>query len=156
MWEHAFRESLVRVLFPLDPQADQRIPGGKKYELKSRGGREAFIADDTMAHGTVLAAISKSPFRVDEFARNGRWNSQALSDQQVRGDPESGLLRLVQQMKPSGEPFVYDVATYVVAEQYSRSLYPYPYDGPGWWGNDPWWGYGRRIGVGLWYRPCHY
>jgi hypothetical protein len=109
-----------------------------------------------MAHGTVLAAISTSPFRVDEFARNGRWNSQALSDQQVRGDPEAGLLKLVQRMKPAGEPFVYNVATYLVGEQYSRNFYPYPYDGPGWWGNDPWWGYGRRIGVGLWYRPCHY
>lgn len=32
----------VRVLFPLDPQGEQRITGGKKYELKGRGGREAF------------------------------------------------------------------------------------------------------------------
>jgi hypothetical protein len=47
----------VRVLFPLEPQGDQWIIGGKKYELKSRGGREAFIADDTSGHGTVLAAI---------------------------------------------------------------------------------------------------
>src|SRR6266576_7118389 len=36
----------VRVLFPLNPQGDQRITGGKKYELKGRGGREAFVADD--------------------------------------------------------------------------------------------------------------
>src|SRR5262245_60690207 len=44
----------VRVLFPLDPTDDQRITAGKKYELKGRGGREAFIADDTAGHGTVL------------------------------------------------------------------------------------------------------
>src|SRR3954467_923679 len=56
----------VRVLFPLDPQDEQRVIGGKKYELKSRGGREAFVADDTAGHGSVLAAISESPFRVEQ------------------------------------------------------------------------------------------
>ena len=48
----------VRVLFPLEPQGNQRITAGKKYELKSRGGREAFVADDSSGHGIVLAAIS--------------------------------------------------------------------------------------------------
>jgi hypothetical protein len=146
----------VRVLFPLDPQGDQRITGGKKYELKSRGGREAFIADDTSGHGTVLAAVSNSPFRVDAFAQNGRWDTQALSDQHVRDDPESGLLSLVQRMNTSGEHFDFDVATYVVSEQYARDLYPDPYAGLGWWGYDPWWGYGPRIGLGLRYGPPSY
>jgi len=146
----------VRVLFPLDPQGEQRIVGGKKYELKSRGGREAFIADDTSGHGTVLAAISKSPFRVDEFVQNGRWDFQALSDQRVRDDPESGLLNLVQRMRASGEHFDFDVATYVVSEQYSRGPYPYLDAGPGGWGYDPWWGYRPRIGLGLWYGPRYY
>src|SRR5580765_325369 len=63
----------VQVLFPLEPQDNQRIIGGKKYELRSRGGREAFVADDSGGHGTVLAAISESPFPVDRFAQNGRW-----------------------------------------------------------------------------------
>jgi hypothetical protein len=139
----------VRVLFPLDPQGDQGITGGKKYELKGRGGREAFIADDTSGHGTVLAAVSKSPFRLDEFVQNGQWDAQALSDQQVRDDPESGLLDLVQRMKTSGGHFDYDVATYVVSARYARGLYPYPYAGLGWWGYDPWWGYGPRLGLGF-------
>src|SRR5436189_6252789 len=30
----------VRVLFPVDPDGDQQVRGGKKYELKGRGGRE--------------------------------------------------------------------------------------------------------------------
>jgi hypothetical protein len=145
----------VRVLFPLDPRDDQRIARGKKHELKGRGGREAFIADDTSGHGTVLAATSTSPFRVDGFTRDGRWDTRALSDQQVRDDPESGLLSVVQQMKPSGEQFVYAVATYVVSEQYARGLYPDPYAGRGWWSYDPWWGYGPRVGVGFWYRPWY-
>jgi Domain of unknown function (DUF4384) len=145
----------VRVLFPLDPGDDQRITAGKKHELKSRGGREAFVADDIDGHGTVLAAISSSPFRVENFARDDRWDFRALSDSPVRDDPESRLLSLVQRMKPVGEQFVYDVATYVVSEQYARRPYPYPYSS---WGYDPWWsyGYGPRFGVGFWYRPWYY
>jgi hypothetical protein len=146
----------VRVLFPLDPRDDQRVTRGKKYELKGRGGREAFIADDTSGHGTVLAAISSAPFRVDAFVRDGRWDTRALSGQQVRDDPEAGLLDLVQRMKPSGEQLVYSVATYVVSERYDRRLYPDPYAGRGWWGYDPWWGYTRRVGVGFWYRPWYF
>jgi hypothetical protein len=142
----------VRVLFPLDPQDDQRITGGKKYELKSRGGREAFVADDTSGHGTVFAAISESPFRPDQFVQNGRWDIRALSSSRVRDDAESGLLELVQQMKTPDQRFVYDVATYVVSEQYARDLYPDPYAGLGGWGYDPWWGYGRGFGAGLWVR----
>jgi uncharacterized protein DUF4384 len=149
----------VKVLFPLDPQDDQRIKGGKKYELKGRGGREAFVADDTKGHGIVLAAVSQSPFRFDQFTRDGRWNTQALSDQRLPNDPESGLLNLVERMKPAPEHFDYDVATYVVSDQYARGLYPYEY--PYAWGYDPWWGYGHRFGFGprfgfgLTYRPWH-
>jgi hypothetical protein len=147
----------VRVLFPLDPQGDQRIIGGKKYELKGRGGREAFVADDRGGRGTVLAAISESPFRLDQFAQNGLWDTRVLSNSRVRDDPESGLLELIQQMKTPGQHFDYDVATYVVSEHYARDLYPYPYAGPGWWGYDPWWGYDRGFGLGFgWRSPGFY
>ena len=142
----------VRVLFPLDPQGEQRITGGKKYELKGRGGREAFVADERGGRGTVLAAISESPFQVEQLTKNGRWDIQALSIPQVRDDPESGLLQLVDQMKPSGQHFDYDVATYAVSEHYARDVYPYPYGGVGWWGYDPWWGYGRGFGLGFGWR----
>jgi hypothetical protein len=143
----------VRVLFPLDPGDDQRIVRGKKYELKGRGGREAFIADDTTGHGTVIAAVSSSPFRVDEFARDGHWDTRALSDPGLRNDPEAGLRSLIQRMQPSDEQFVYAVATYVVSEQYARARYPYPYAGSNWWGYDPFWG--RRFGFGFSYRPWY-
>jgi hypothetical protein len=143
----------VRVLFPLDPADDQQIAGNKKYELKSRAGREAFIADDTSGHGTVLAAIAPSPFQVNRFVRDGRWDLRALSAGRLSDDPEAGLIDLVRQMKPSGEHFDYDVETYVVSEQYARRLYPYPYAGPGWWGYNPWWGYGRPARLGVWLGP---
>jgi hypothetical protein len=151
----------VRVLFPVNPQDNQRIAQGKKYELKGRGGREAFIADDTNGHGTVFAAVSETPFEVDGFTRDGHWDTDALSTDQVRNDPEVGLLSLAQEMKPvGGGSFKYDVATYVVSERYDRNLHPYPYSngGYGWWGYDPWWG--PRVGYGFyyrpWYRPWHF
>jgi hypothetical protein len=59
-------------------------------------------------------------------------------------------------MKPSGEHFDYDVATYVVSERYARGMYSYPYGGPGWWGYDPWWGYGPRFGLGYGFGPRSY
>lgn len=145
----------VRVLFPLDPTDDQRIAAGRKYELKDRGGREAFIADDTGGHGVVLAAVSSSPFRTERFARDGHWDLRALADRQGSGDPEAVLRDLVRELKPAGEPIVYAVATYVVSERYARARYPNPY--PDWWGYHPWWGYRSRLGVGYWrwYRPWY-
>ena len=62
----------VRVLAPVDPRDDQHVEGGKKYELKGRGGREAFVAEDTAGQGTVLAAWSKTPFTFDRYVKDGR------------------------------------------------------------------------------------
>src|SRR2546426_12147721 len=78
----------VRVLFPVDPAGDQRVRAGKKYELKGRGGREAFLADDTTGHGTGLAAVAETPFRFDEVEKNGHWDYGALDDSTVHTDPE--------------------------------------------------------------------
>jgi hypothetical protein len=144
----------VRVLFPIDPQDDQRIAGGKKYELKGRGGREAFVAEDTLGQGTVLAAYSKTPFRFEEFEKGGHWNSAALSGsvQDMKADPETQLRDIVQRMQAGGERFEYDFSTYVVQPppRYVRSLYPDPYiDGFGWWG----YGFGPRFGAGWWLVP---
>lgn len=138
----------VRVLFPLDPTDDQRIARGKKYELKGRGGREAFVVNDSSGHGTVIAAISSTPFRVDELARQGHWDTRALSDQAMRDDPEGQLRAVVQRMQPGGEQVVYSVANYVVSEKYARARYPYRYGGAGLWSYDPWWDFRP----GLWYR----
>jgi hypothetical protein len=55
-------------------------------------------------------------------------------------------------MKAPDQRFDYDVATYVVSEQYARDLYPDYYAGPRWWGYDPWGGFGHRVGAGLWLR----
>jgi uncharacterized protein DUF4384 len=139
----------VHVLFPVDPTDSQQIAGGKKYELKSRGGREAFLADSG-GSGTVLAAVSETPFQVDQFVKDGHWDLRALSTAATREDAESGLLDLVRRMSPSDRSFKYDVATYVVAERFARDSYMdgYPY-GYRYWGYDPYW---PRFGGGFWLR----
>jgi uncharacterized protein DUF4384 len=139
----------VRVLFPLDPSDSQQVKGDKKYELKGRGGREAFLADSE-GSGTVLAAVSETPFQFDQFAKDGHWDLRGVSSVGTRDDAESGLLDLVRRMSPSNRPFQYDVATYVVAERFARDRYldGYPY-GYGYWGYDPYW---PRFGGGFWFR----
>src|SRR5437773_3859887 len=77
----------VRVLFPLDPDGPQLVRGGKKYELKGRGDREAFVVDDTTGHGTLLAAFSQTSFRLDPPATTGARTDSALHDQSPRADP---------------------------------------------------------------------
>jgi len=140
----------VRVLFPVDPDGDQRVRAGKKYELKGRGDRAAFVADDTAGHGTVLAALAETPFRLDQFERNGHWDYDALNDPSVRADPEAGLMNLVQRMQGAGDHFDFDVATYTVSPPPRYVGWVHPYAWRGWW--DPWYGgywYGPRLGVGL-------
>ncbi len=149
----------VRVLSPLDPGDDQHVSGGKKYELKGRGGREAFVAEDTTGQGLVLAAWSNTPFNFQRFEKNGRWDLDALSGhgaQATADDPEARLLDIVNQMQPSGGHFDYDVATYTVSSpRYVRGYSPYPYAWPGyWWGYDPWWG-GPAFGTRVFLRPVH-
>jgi hypothetical protein len=144
-------EGRVRVLFPTDPGNDQRVTGGKKYEIKSRAGREAFVASDTGAYGTVIAAFAPSPFRFDGLTEENRWDLRALSAGDVSADPEAALIELVRRMRPAADPFEYDIETYVVSQQYARGVYPYSYAGPHWF-YDPWWGF-RRYGYYGFYGP---
>jgi hypothetical protein len=136
-------------VFPVDPKDDQHVQGGKKYELKGRGGREAFVVGNTPGQGMVLAAYSATPFHFDQFATGGHWNTAALSGRDTtysanasdQADPEARLRDLVQQMQSDVEHFDYDFVTYVVAREPRYAAGPYPgpyvYGYPGWWG----WGY---------------
>jgi hypothetical protein len=158
----------VRVLWPVDPGENQFVSGGKKVELKGRGGREAFVAEDSSGQGSVLAAWSKTPFTFDRYVKNGRWDLDALSGQGPQtDDAEAHLMAVVDDMQAPGGHFDYDLAVYTVSPpQYMRARYPYPYGWPGSWGYDAWWGYGppllttriflqpvRRFGIGGRFRP---
>jgi hypothetical protein len=103
----------VRVLFPLDPNEDARTPGGRKFEVRGHGDREAFTVDDDDATGVVLAAWSENPFTFDGLVNGDQWDLSALSAQQTGADREAGLIEAVQGMAGENH-FEYDVATYTV------------------------------------------
>src|SRR2546425_13254833 len=50
---HADAEGRVRVLFPLDPSDDDFVRGGKRFELRARGDRDAFQVEGDEGSGTV-------------------------------------------------------------------------------------------------------
>ena len=154
----------VRVLSPIDPDDDQTVHGGKKYEAKGRGGREAFVVEDSSGQGTVLAAWSDRPFDLRRYERNGHWDLDALGDvgsglsASSSGGAESRLLSVVDAITPRGDHYEYDATTYVVfAPRFARAGDGYPYYYPdgypgawygGWWGFDPWWNgpfFGSRV-----------
>ena len=122
---HADPQGRVRVLFPIDPDADNFVRGGKDLELRSRSDREA-LQIDAEGSGTVLAAFSVDPFQFDELTRNGHWDFLALGgpDEQVKNDPLAGLLEIVNNMARDHQ-YDYDVATYFVGSAAYASDYDY-------------------------------
>jgi len=147
----------VRVLSPVDPSGDQHVDGGKKYELKGRGGREAFVAEDTTGQGAVLAAWSRTPFTFDRYVKDGRWDLDALAGEGLQSaDAETHLTEIVNDMQAPGGHYEYDLAVYtVMAPHYARAYYPYPYPyGFGYWGYEPWWGFGPPlVSTGVFFGP---
>ena len=138
----------VRVLFPLDPGDDAFVRGGREFEVRGRGDREAFAVDDRDGSGTVLAAHSAEPFHFDRFVRGDHWDYRVLAGDRVREDPEAGLLDLVTEIAGSAR-YDYDVVRYTVADSraYSSSYYRsgYPCFGCGWYG----YGSGLHVGLGF-------
>jgi hypothetical protein len=118
----------VRVISPVDPSGDQHVDGGKKYELKGRGGREAFVAEDTTGQGTVLAAWSRTPFTFDRYVKDGRWDLDALAGEGLQpDDAEAHLTEIVNDMQAPGGHYEYDLAVYtVMAPRYARATIPTP------------------------------
>lgn len=106
---HLDPENRIRVLFPIDPQDDNYVRGGKRYKLLSRGGREGFVAE-VVGRGVVLAASSTDPFRFDDFTGDTWWDYRALNAAMPDGDPEDRLVALVDRMSTSR--FDYDVIRY--------------------------------------------
>lgn len=105
----------LRVLFPLNPGDNNYLPGGERYELKDRDGREGFTIDATSGHGMVYAAVSPSPFHFSQYRRIDSWDYQALAPAMLPPEPESELTDLVARMAPGD--FDHDVVTYEVIER---------------------------------------
>jgi hypothetical protein len=161
-------EGHVRVLFPLDPTDDNFVRGGKKYEVEGRGGRDAFDVGDRSGRGTVYAAVSRSPFRFDEFVLSDHWDYRALAPQPLPEDPEQDLTELARRMAQGS--FDYDVLGYYVVD---RVVYADDYSyrsSAGFYYDDFGCGYYRSCGSGLsvslffgrpfyrrhYYGPYHY
>ncbi len=127
----------------MDPDGDHYVRGGKVYEVKGNGDREAFIVDDTAGHGLVFAAFARDRFLVEKFARGGHWDYRALAADSADRDPELAVFDIVRAMQPNGR-YSYDADTYVVYDRrtpgwylYPRPRHPWPpYPRPVPW---PWW-----------------
>lgn len=159
---HVDPEGRLRVLFPIDPGKDNFVRSGKKYEVRSRGGREAFEADGK-GRGSVYAAVSRDPFRFDGYVLGDHWDYKGLAPSRVSEDPEPELNELVQRMAQSS--FDYDIVTYDIADRSTYASESYPrYYGSAY--DDPWCyriscghsyygsGYGSGISIGLFFgRP---
>src|SRR6266568_2720516 len=118
-------EGRVRVLFPLDPTADDFVRGGHTREGRSRGDREAFSIDEREGTGVVRAARSVAPFKFDELVRGDHWDYRVLDARSAGDDKEAALVDLVQRMVPDGH-FDYDAQKYFVGapRAYYDSYYP--------------------------------
>jgi hypothetical protein len=173
---HADPDGHLRVLFPIDPKDDNFVRGGRKYEIRGRGGRESFTADDRTGRGTVYAAVSHDPFSFDPFVLGDHWDYRTMAPQRLSSDPEPELNDLVRRMVDGS--FDYDVLTYdviervVYADSYGSSYYGGSYYGGSYYGDSYFGGYdcgysyfgcGRSyygspfsVSVGLFFgRPYH-
>ena len=131
---HVDPDGHLRVLFPIDPKDDNFVRGGRKYEIRGRGGRESFTADDGKGRGTVYAAVSHDPYRFDQFVLGDHWDYRQLAPNRLPQEPEQDLNDLVRRMVDGS--FDYDILTYDVVE---RVVYANNYDT---WYDDAYYGCG--------------
>jgi hypothetical protein len=152
----------IQVLFPLDPDGDSFVRGGKEYEIRGRGENASFMADNQPGNGMVYAALSHQPYSFGDFAVNGHWDYQNLRLRDSSSDPENDLNEIVSQMT-SHAHFDYDALGYRVADPgyvttaaapntgYYSGLYD-PYYDPAWRCMGCGWGYpGSEFSIGLGY-----
>lgn len=131
---HQEPDGRVRVLFPLDPTGETRVKGGKTYEARGRGNRDAFAVHDSGA-GLVYAAFSTAPFHFDTLARGGHWEYESTAFR-VGNDPEADLTELVRGMTGASS-FDYDLVRYDVSNLFAFGRRPRYFD-PWGWGWYPW------------------
>ena len=103
----------IRVIFPLDPDGDAFVRGGKEYELRGRGDEGTFLADDRSGTGMVYAALSHTPYQFAVFAANGHWDYNALRLSDSSSDAETDLTAIVASMTARTR-FDYDAIGYRV------------------------------------------
>src|SRR5260370_148494 len=103
----------IEVLFPNTPAADPAVRAGT-YEIRGPNDRPGWVVREPDGTGTVLAALSPDPVRVDEFVREAAWNPDAFVPTWSGSDGEGAMSDVVQRMLGDGY-FHYDLVTYTVA-----------------------------------------
>lgn len=103
----------IEVLFPADPADDAFVTAGS-YEVRGARDGAAFAALEPPGTGLVIAALSPTRLRPDEFVREAAWNPEALVASWSEADAESALTDIVQRLLGDGY-FSYDVVAYTVA-----------------------------------------
>ncbi|MEZ0335477.1 MAG: DUF4384 domain-containing protein [Gemmatimonadales bacterium] len=119
---HADPDGHLRVLAPVDPNDDNFVRGGKKYEVKGRGAREAFTVEVSSGRGTVYAAYSAAPFSFAGYVLGDHWDYRTLAPDRLPSNPETELTDIVRRMATGS--FDYDILTYdVLGEAYADNSY---------------------------------
>ena len=147
----------IRPLFPVNPGDSNWVRGGREFEVRGRGDRDAFTVDERDGVGYVMAAVADAPFDLTGFARGNHWDLRALAEIAPGDDPEITLLDIVDSMATTR--FEYDLTSYTVgADRRSDRVYrarPWfgrpRYYNPWFYGYDPFYGPGVnfRFGIGL-------
>ena len=122
----------VTVLYPETPADDDYVHGGEEFDVRSHSSDGSFVVAATRGQGMVYAAVSKDPFKFDQFASSGAaWNPSAFPDS-ARGQNAEGVLTdIVQAMSSSGGRFDYDLVNYTVTSARDRARGAYEYsEGP--------------------------
>lgn len=145
-------EGRIRPLYPLNPSDSTLVRGGREFEVRGRGDRDAFTVDERDGTGYVIAAISEAPFDLSRYTRGSHWDLRALSEAASGDDPELLLLDLIDSLATAR--FDYDLARYTVgADRRDRVYHDRPWFGrpryydPWYHGYDPF--YGPRFRVGF-------
>jgi hypothetical protein len=144
----------IRVLFPLDPDLDAFVRGGKRYELRSQGNKQSFLADDRGGSGVVYAAISRRPLSFGLFAVNARWDYETIRLRDQDSDVEAELNAIVGRMGDNVR-FDYDIVGYrvydtsIIAGGGGVSGYVDPFYDPYWSCLACGWGYGSGLYVNV-------
>lgn len=87
---HVDTDGQLRVVFPIDPEDDNYVRGGRRYDLTGRGGRDAVVAD-RQGEGWIYAAYSRAPINLSAITLNGHWDYRAIAPQALSTDPENEL-----------------------------------------------------------------
>jgi hypothetical protein len=122
----------VTVLYPESPADDDYVHGGEEFDVRSHSSDGSFVVSATRGSGMVYAAVSKDPFKFDQFASGGSaWNTGAFPDTARGKNAETVLTDVVQAMSPSGGRFDYDLVNYTVTSARDRTRGAYAYsEGP--------------------------